>query len=82
MIDCHAVMKQLWEYIDGELPAGEAEHVAEHLAMCARCNPQYQFQLAFLASLVRAHARDRGPRPDFEHRVRAALATVDPSALD
>ncbi len=81
MIDCHGVMKRLWEYLDGELPAHEADEIAEHLAMCARCQPQYRFQLAFLAALVRAHARRPAPGLAFASRLRAALVAADPSAF-
>jgi len=81
MIDCHGVMKRLWEYVDGELDPEEARAIAEHLSMCARCHPQYEFQLAFLASIVEAHGRRPAPRPEFASRLRAALAEVDPAAL-
>lgn len=81
MLDCHDVMRRLWGYVDGELPADESQAVAEHLTMCARCNPQYRFQLTFLAALVRSHARVPEPRPEFRQRLRAALATVDPKRL-
>lgn len=81
MIDCHDVMKQLWEYVDNELPPDEARAIADHLARCARCNPQHRFQVAFLAAIVRAHARRAEPRPGFAARLRAALLAVDPSAL-
>lgn len=79
MLDCHEVMRRLWAYVDGELPADENQAVAEHLSMCARCNPQHRFELTFLAALVRSHARVPEPRPEFRQRVRAALAAVDPN---
>jgi len=56
MIDCHGIMKRLWEYLDGELPPDEADRIRDHLAMCARCYPQYRHQLAFLALVSRAAA--------------------------
>ena len=72
MIDCHEVMKRLWAYLDGELPETEAHEVSAHMDMCARCYPQYRFQLAFLSALVRAHQSGRGPRPraEFVQRLR------------
>lgn len=76
MIDCHGVMKRLWEYLDGELPASDVEGIREHLAMCARCYPQYRFQLAFLAAVAHA-GTGPGPRPAFAERVRAALASTE-----
>lgn len=76
MIDCHGVMKRLWEYLDGELPASDVEGIREHLAMCARCYPQYRYQLAFLSAVARAGA-GVAPRPAFAERVRAALASTE-----
>jgi mycothiol system anti-sigma-R factor len=77
MVDCQHVMKRLWEYLDGELPAADFAQLREHLAVCARCNPQYRFQLAFLTLVARAAAA-RGPRPEFRERLMAALASVEP----
>ncbi len=73
MSDCQDVLRQLWEYLDGELPAGEAEEIREHLADCAHCNPQYEFQLRFLDALVKAYAAREVPHPEFVRRLRAAL---------
>jgi len=81
MIDCHDVMKRLWEYVDNELPPDEARAIADHLAMCARCSPQHRFQMTFLAAVVRAHAGRAGPRPGFAGRLRAALRAIDPTAV-
>lgn len=72
MVDCQHVMKRMWEYLDGELAEQEAAELREHLAMCARCNPQYRFQLAFLELVVRAGAA-RGPRPEFRRRLVAVI---------
>lgn len=76
MTDCRHVITRLWEYLDGELPAEEAEPIRAHLAECARCNPQYQFEFAFLGALVRAHAAQDVPRPEFVDRLRGALAAI------
>jgi mycothiol system anti-sigma-R factor len=74
MIDCRHVIRRMWELLDGEVPPTEAEEIRAHLAECARCNPQYQFQLAFLSAVVGAHAGEAGPPSELEGRVRAALA--------
>jgi anti-sigma factor (TIGR02949 family) len=54
MLDCDAVMRQLWDYLDGELTAGREAAMREHLAVCARCFPQLEFERAFLETLARA----------------------------
>ncbi len=76
MINCRHVIQRLWEYMDGELPQDEAEGIRAHLAECARCNPQYQFQFRFLGALVRAHVRQAAARPEFVDRLRATLGTI------
>ncbi len=76
MIDCHGVMKRLWEYLDGELPPDEADRIRDHLAMCARCYPQYRHQLAFLALVSRAAAATT-PRQEFVRRLDAVLASAE-----
>lgn len=48
MLDCHTVMQRLWDYLDGELTAERAEAIEEHIKMCARCYPQYEFERTFL----------------------------------
>ena len=73
MSDCQEVIQQLWEYLDGELPEGDAAEIRLHLAECAHCNPQYEFQLSLLEALVKAHAAREGPQPEFVRRLRAAL---------
>src|SRR5581483_10708900 len=51
---------ELWDYLDGELPVERAALIADNLAECARCYPQYRFEYAFLAAVARQRAR--GPR--------------------
>ena len=73
MSDCQDVIRQLWEYLDGELPTGDAEEIREHLEDCAHCNPQYEFQLRFLDALVKAYAAREVPQPEFVRRLKEAL---------
>ncbi len=53
MMPCDQVISKLWEYLDGALDEARAGKIREHLEMCARCLPQYNFELAFLALLKR-----------------------------
>lgn len=61
MISCQDVITQLWDYLDGELPVERAAQIADHLAECARCYPQYRFEYAFLAAVARQRAHGPGP---------------------
>ncbi len=61
MISCQEVITELWDYLDGELPVERAAAIADHLAECARCYPQYRFEYAFLAAVARQRAQGPGP---------------------
>ena len=56
MIDCQAVMRQLWAYLDDELSSDRVAEIQGHLAMCARCYPQFEFERAFLEQLGRVRS--------------------------
>lgn len=72
MLDCDAVMRQLWDYLDGELTPVREEAVRAHLAMCKRCQPQKDFEKSFLRAL--SASRTEHARPDaIKARVLAAL---------
>lgn len=57
-MDCVAAMERLFEWLDGELETGEAEHVAQHFQMCANCYPHLTFEQAFREALRRAGEGD------------------------
>jgi anti-sigma factor (TIGR02949 family) len=61
MLDCEAVMRQLWDYLDEELSADRMTAIREHLAVCARCYPQYEFERSFLTALDRAQQAHSDP---------------------
>lgn len=61
MVSCHDVITELWDYLDGELPAERAAAIADHLAECARCYPQYRFEYAFLSAVARQRAQTPAP---------------------
>ncbi len=71
MLDCQAVMRQLWAYLDGELSRDRVAAIEAHIAMCEQCYPQCQFEQTFLAQI--AHARHE--HSDLE-RLRTRLVTA------
>lgn len=71
-IDCNAVMRQLWDYLDGELSNERTLQLAAHLSVCQRCHPQLAFELAFL-NVLAATRRGGVPSPMLRERVLAAL---------
>jgi len=78
----HFEEEELMLYLDGELPAREAERVVRHLPVCPDCNQRWtelreaslaceQFQQAFAESLPEPPRNWEG----FEEQIRASFAT-------
>jgi anti-sigma factor (TIGR02949 family) len=72
MLDCDAVMRQLWDYLDGELTEDRVNAIREHLALCQRCYPQFEFERTFLKTLARAR-REHSDPARVRERVMATL---------
>jgi len=72
MLDCDAVMRQLWDYLDGELTPDREAAVRAHLAVCNRCHPQHDFEQSFLRALS-ASRREHSLPDAIKVRVLAAL---------
>ncbi len=50
-IDCISAMRQLWDYLDNELPPARAQQIREHLATCIGCQDHVQFCRGFLTQI-------------------------------
>lgn len=50
-IDCHSAMRELWDYLDDELPAERTEQIRAHLATCTGCHEHMRFCRAFLQQI-------------------------------
>jgi len=73
MISCQEVITELWDYLDGELPVERAALIADHLAECARCYPQYRFEYSFLAAVARQRAQGPAPSAALVEKVAGAV---------
>jgi mycothiol system anti-sigma-R factor len=51
MIDCDALLQQLWDYLDDELPSARRDEIEEHLQGCSECFNAARFDSAFLKQL-------------------------------
>lgn len=72
MLDCDTVMRQLWDFLDGELTPDRELAVRAHLRVCKRCQPQRDFEQSFLRAL--SVSRREVSSPDaIKARVIAAL---------
>ena len=74
MIDCAAVMRQLWDYLDGELDAEREATLRKHLSMCERCAGHAAFDRLFLDAVKAARTQAPSPLP---LRLRVANALVE-----
>lgn len=73
MIRCSDAVRQLWEYLEGELPAQDREKVDEHLAACMRCCGEAEF-----AGELRRFIAEHNDDEDIPDAVRRRLlATLD-----
>jgi len=43
MISCSDAVRQLWEYLDGEVGEADREAIEEHLSVCQRCCGEVEF---------------------------------------
>lgn len=73
MLDCESVMRQLWDYLDGELTVDRKSVIRSHLDLCKRCHPQYEFEHAFLDAI----AASTPSHPDPDRLRRALLAALE-----
>ncbi|MGH7676595.1 MAG: zf-HC2 domain-containing protein [Gemmatimonadales bacterium] len=68
-------MRQLWDYLDGDLPPDRLQELADHIAVCKRCYPQFRFEFAFLEALARQRTRLPDPADALVQRLRVLLTT-------
>lgn len=47
-LDCLAVMRQLWDYLDGEVEKPTWEGITTHLSACSGCAGHVEFARSFL----------------------------------
>jgi len=47
MLDCRAVMQQLWDYLDDEITTDRAAAIDAHLAKCSHCHPLFEFERGY-----------------------------------
>lgn len=68
-------MRQLWEFLDGELPVARLREIEAHVKLCDMCRPHASFERAFRSALRAAHARE-SPPASLGERIRSALRSA------
>jgi anti-sigma factor (TIGR02949 family) len=72
MLDCDAVMRQLWDFLDGELTPDREAAIRAHLDVCKLCHPQHDFEKLFLRALSESRREHSSPEK-IKDRVLAVL---------
>lgn len=72
-VDCQEAARRLFAYLDGELPASEADAVQQHLTHCGPCLTLSERQREFLG-LVGETDTPQGAVEALLAKVRAKLA--------
>ena len=68
MISCEQALEHVYEYLDGELDAEMTDRVREHIEVCKRCYPYFNFERIFLD-----HIRSKGLRRERSERLEAKI---------
>jgi mycothiol system anti-sigma-R factor len=59
-VDCNEAVRQLYDYLDGELTEDRRHEIAEHLDYCSPCSGAAEFE-AELRHVIADRCRDRVP---------------------
>ena len=71
MINCAQAVRQLWDYLDGNVEESQRELVEEHLAFCRRCCGELEFAEE-LRGFLASQGADELP-PDVRARLTVTL---------
>jgi anti-sigma factor (TIGR02949 family) len=74
--DCHAAVRRLWDYLDGELGEADVRAVDAHLAECDKCPAHFRFERAFLTAVRRARREPTPPAAPGAVRLRDRIVAV------
>jgi anti-sigma factor RsiW len=74
-IDCETAVRQLWDYLDGRLPAVASREMEAHLGVCGSCPPHFAFARRLRRALAASVPPDALPDEEvrLRNRIRAAL---------
>ena len=67
-VDCGHVIRELWDWLDGEMAPDRLDAIREHLAICRGCRSHMAFARTFLEHV---HAE-----PQTDQEVESLLARV------
>ncbi len=71
MADCNETLKELYQYLDGELTEEDRAHIQHHLDDCSPCLAAFDFE-AELRLVIRHRCVDQVPE-DLRARIARAI---------
>ena len=74
-LDCEAVVRELWAYLDGEVKPEREALLADHLSRCASCRGHEAFERRLLGELARVRRTHSDP-DGLRARVLSVLRTA------
>ena len=74
-IDCETVVRELWDFLDGELDEARWQRIRDHLAQCTGCASHVEFAQSFLAQVAKVPTD-----PDEVARLRTTVQQILQSA--
>lgn len=72
-IDCRMAVRQLWDYLDGELTPERMGDVRRHIERCGQCLPHHDYGRVFLAALSSARESEERAPETLRRRVMESL---------
>lgn len=73
--DCSEALHRVFEYLDGEMEAGDHDKIAAHLAHCAECLRQYDIDTMVKGLVKRSCAPEQAP-PRLRLTIVESLTTI------
>jgi anti-sigma factor (TIGR02949 family) len=78
-ISCEDALRQVQEYLDGEVQVVSKAQIKQHFEVCSRCYPHLNFEKAYREAMRRAAAGEAAP-PALRAKVAALLAENEPES--
>lgn len=75
-IECEEAVRQVYEFLDGELDAHTTHRIRRHLEICRRCYPYFNFERIFLDH-IRSAGIEEEHSEELERKVLDLLRDLD-----
>lgn len=72
-VNCDDVVRELWDWLDGEMDADRLEAIRGHLEICSGCNGHVAFARDFLERVRGTLRADEATLQPLRERVLAAM---------